>query len=72
MSRRELLSFRQEIRLRNQLLDMLADWTSDSVGNKTEPGDEEKLSRDLDLSCLKVEDERWGDPTTMFNLGMFI
>lgn len=62
MDRKDRITLRQEFRLRNKLLEIIVEWTSDfSLKNETsqyrltsESVQTEKLQRDLDLACLKT------------------
>ena len=55
MQKRELISFRQEIKFRNKLLETAMEWTSDFAAKaESQTAEDEKVSRDLDLACMKV------------------
>lgn len=61
MHRKDRITLRQEFRLRNKLLEIIVEWTSDfslkhetSQYGSTELNQVEKLQRDLDLACLKT------------------
>ncbi|KAI9491357.1 hypothetical protein BDB00DRAFT_874401 [Zychaea mexicana] len=61
MIRKDRITLRQEFRLRNKLLEIIVEWTSDfalkpesSPMNNETTTQTEKLQRDLDLACLKT------------------
>ncbi|CAG8508989.1 2177_t:CDS:10 [Funneliformis mosseae] len=63
MYKKDYVTLRQEIKLRNRLLEIFIEWTSDftmktdaqgSSSNETTPNKSEKLHRDLDQACLKT------------------
>ncbi|EXX73089.1 Ira2p [Rhizophagus irregularis DAOM 197198w] len=61
MHKKDYVTLRQEIKLRNRLLEIFIEWTSDftmkadSQGNsETSSNKSEKLHRDLDQTCLKT------------------
>lgn len=61
MARKDRITLRQEFRLRNKLLEIIVEWTSDfalkpenTQFNPTESTQIEKLQSDLDLACLKT------------------
>ncbi|KAF7721136.1 Ras GTPase activating protein ira2, partial [Apophysomyces ossiformis] len=63
MSKKEQIVIRNEMRLRNKLLEIMVEWTSDFALQKVEPkmssivsdvSQNEKLHRDLDQACLKA------------------
>ncbi|KAI9261580.1 hypothetical protein BDA99DRAFT_547292 [Phascolomyces articulosus] len=61
MLRKDRITLRQEFRLRNKLLEIIVEWTSDfalkpesSPMNHEVTSQTEKLQRDLDLACLKT------------------
>ena len=56
MSRTNVVAFRQEIKFRNKVLELVVDWTSDFGRAEGERPDElrDKLSRDLDIACMKA------------------
>ncbi|CAG8612074.1 12667_t:CDS:10, partial [Ambispora leptoticha] len=61
MAKKDYITLRQEIKLRNKLLEIIIEWTSD-FPIKTEenqisemiPSKNERLQRDLDQACLKT------------------
>ncbi|KAI9310474.1 hypothetical protein BX666DRAFT_2126182 [Dichotomocladium elegans] len=61
MLRKDRITLRQEFRLRNKLLEIIVEWTSDFSLNRdtsslrtNEPTAAENLQLDLDLACLKT------------------
>ncbi|KAI8137099.1 hypothetical protein BJV82DRAFT_547510 [Fennellomyces sp. T-0311] len=59
MIRKDRITLRQEFRLRNKLLEIIVEWTSDfALKPESSPlnndSQTEKLQRDLDLACLKT------------------
>ncbi|GBC02045.1 hypothetical protein RclHR1_04420015, partial [Rhizophagus clarus] len=61
MVKREYVNLRQEIQLRNHLLEIIMEWTSDfsksdnsSVENHSVSNKSERLHRELDQACLKT------------------
>lgn len=61
MVRKDRITLRQEFRLRNKLLEIIVEWTSDfslkpdtTHYSSNESTQTEKLQRDLDLACLKT------------------
>ncbi|CAI2172941.1 5991_t:CDS:10 [Funneliformis geosporum] len=62
MCKKEYVTLRQEIKLRNRLLEIFIEWTSDFTmktdtqgsSNETAPNKSEKLHRELDQACLKT------------------
>ncbi|CAJ0643714.1 10011_t:CDS:10 [Entrophospora sp. SA101] len=60
MIKKEFVSLRQEIKLRNNLLEMIIEWTSDfstnenSIGLENTVNKNEKMHRELDQACLKT------------------
>ncbi|KAI9476257.1 MAG: hypothetical protein EXX96DRAFT_293488 [Benjaminiella poitrasii] len=62
MSKKESVTLRQEFKLRNKLLEIIVEWTSDfslkpdnvSQASSYESSQLEKLQNDLDLACLKT------------------
>jgi len=61
MLKKDYVTLRQEIKLRNRLLEIFIEWTSDFTmktdgqgGNETSSNKSEKLHRDLDQTCLKT------------------
>ncbi|KAF9540942.1 Ras GTPase activating protein ira2 [Mortierella hygrophila] len=62
MQKKEYISLRQEIRLRNKMVEVMIEWTSDFslptempsyVEDKDDPANNGRLYRDLDLACMK-------------------
>ncbi|KAF9922254.1 Ras GTPase activating protein ira2 [Linnemannia zychae] len=62
MQKKEYISLRQEIRLRNKMVEVMIEWTSDYslptempsyVEDKDDPANNGRLYRDLDLACMK-------------------
>ncbi|KAF9111158.1 Ras GTPase activating protein ira2 [Mortierella sp. AM989] len=62
MQKKEYISLRQEIRLRNKMVEVMIEWTSDFtlpsempsyIEDKDEAGSNGRLYRDLDLACMK-------------------
>ncbi|KAG0221205.1 Ras GTPase activating protein ira2 [Mortierella sp. GBA43] len=62
MQKKEYISLRQEIRLRNKMVEVMIEWTSDFslpseipsyVEDKDDPATNGRLYRDLDLACMK-------------------
>lgn len=61
LTRRNFITFRQEIKFRNRLLEHFVEWTSDfatktdtAVASMDEINQTQKFARDLDLACLKT------------------
>ncbi|CAO3639828.1 unnamed protein product [Cunninghamella echinulata] len=55
MSKKEQIVIGNETRLRNKLLDMIKNWTSDTSSTSSSTDyQNEKLQRDLDQACLKA------------------
>ncbi|OAD05753.1 hypothetical protein MUCCIDRAFT_137611, partial [Mucor lusitanicus CBS 277.49] len=62
MSKKDSVTLRQEFRLRNKLLEIIVEWTSDfslkpdnaSQSSNYEANQVEKLQSDLDIACLKT------------------
>ncbi|KAI7901256.1 uncharacterized protein BX663DRAFT_515416 [Cokeromyces recurvatus] len=62
MNKKESVTLRQEFKLRNKLLEIIVEWTSDfslkpdnvSSSSNCESSQLEKLQNDLDLACLKT------------------
>lgn len=59
MSKKDKITLRQEFRLRNKLLEIVVEWTSDfslktDASNQFENNQNEKLHRELDLACLNA------------------
>ncbi|KAL7311910.1 Ras GTPase activating protein ira2 [Mucor circinelloides] len=62
MSKKDSVTLRQEFRLRNKLLEIIVEWTSDfslkpdnaSQSSNYEVNQVEKLQSDLDIACLKT------------------
>ncbi|KAI8983424.1 hypothetical protein BDB01DRAFT_790689 [Pilobolus umbonatus] len=62
MNKKDRITLRQEFKLRNKLLEIIVEWTSEftlkpNTTNQTsqnEKGDLRKLQEDLDLACLKT------------------